>query len=537
MREKPRYPAQESEKKRKVFKKEEPIANPERRLFLKLAAKLGATAVVSGGTSYWGFNTLKKWIEGRGSKGAPAFEKEQPVETAEKKELLGEEKVQERKAEDGVPNEETLEEISEDEAQSLREIISFDSKEKVVLDEKTLEKVKNYWRKAYENKLKVDLDRAWRKMGFWEEAARKGFKEGAMKHCALKKMNEKEKEAFWQEFESFFDLAIPESHWDVWANSGVAKGPFQFTLETARDYGLKTGPNYDERTDPEKSARAAASCLLGMHEAMDGDWNLVLSGYNGGFIWKYRKERKAVFGREKKISHQDYMLYLSEEIEKIKKEAHFGKALTHKVKEKDSWKRIAQSYGCQEKELIALNKGIFRKGLMAKQEVVLPETKNLRRLYFHYNVKGFSENINYPAKFLAVKEVLEKRKERKDLPQKEKAPILVIKKRIVQKKGYNRISFAQQDNLGSLALEFNTTVEELIKINKLKNKKIVPGKTLLVPEKKITLLSLAGNNSGLAELLHKLNPAIQEIDRPIPDKLEINMPALTDHLIAKKTDR
>lgn len=521
MKETLRYPASREDKKRKISEKsrQEGPVDPARRLFLKI----GATAAVSGVTSYWGLNTLKKWIEASRSKKTETPKEEQKMERKQEKAVVGEG--------DGPK------EVVQEEVQSLQEIINFDSKQRVILDEKTLEKVKNHWKNAYENKLKVDLNQAWRKMGFWEDSARKGFKEGAMKYCTLKKMNEKEKETFWKDFEFFFDLAIPESHWDVWADSGVAVGPFQFTLETARDYDLKTGPNYDERSDPEKSARSAARCLLGMYEAMDGDWNLVLSGYNGGFIWKYRKERKNAPGGGKKLSHQDYMFYLSEIIEKIKKEAHFGKVLTHKVREKDSWQKIAQIYGCEEKELIDLNKKKFKKGLVVKEEIALPETKNLRRRYFYHNVKGFSENINYPAKFLAVMEVLKTRKEKKDLPAKEKAPSLIEKKIIHQRKGHRKIRLAKEDTLNSLALRFKTSSGQLAEINKIKGQKLVPGKIFLIPEEKITLLSLAGNNPGLTELMHKLNPAIQKVDQPIPDGLEIKVPMLTDYLIAKKMEK
>ncbi|MFA5961825.1 MAG: transglycosylase SLT domain-containing protein [Parcubacteria group bacterium] len=420
-------------------------------------------------------------------------------------------------------------EVPEEDAVTVRDLVNFDSHNPIKLGPLEIERIQKNWEKRYyEGDKKRDLDEALFNMKNWEGPAKEVFMAEGEAYCRREKISGVEKTKFLIEFGNYFYLSIPESYWRLTDRSCAnAAGPFQFMEKTAREYGLKLDEgeekNFDERRDPEKSANAAARFLLRLYNKMDHNWDLALSNYNGGFAGKFKEEKFS----DQKLNYPNFLEYLRRKIEGLKKELSSAITLTHEViKNKESLETIAKQYGLEEKTLASMNKLAVGDKIKVGDKIIIPPTQENRRKNFYYHVDGFSQNINYPAKLYAVLAVIKKREKETGkslLNQEPKLPRPWKEVAVVQEKPFIKYTTKKGDVLSGLVKMYGSDVATQIRQKKGFNKKgeLMPKVELIVrnPKPQLTLATLAP--AGTLNVLRKLNPAIIDPEKPLPDGIMI----------------
>jgi LysM repeat protein len=474
-----RYTKKEGEKKKKDD------FDPGRRDFLKKSTFLAGSMVMSGTLG----KLMKKMIEEQ--------EKEEKIRGAEEKAL-----------EEGPFQEPTIEQkkIEKDDITSLAEILDYEKEGDIELTTEIMEAIKDYWKERYRKDppLRNSLEQAYCQMGRWEPYLKEQFRQAGTP-------------------EKFVYLAIPESHWQLQARSGAgAAGPYQFMPKTGRAYGLKMDyfsdhpRNLDERQDPIKASNACARLLKDLYEA-SGDWNLALSGYNGGYFWRYLKEAK---NEKQEISYQGFLSFLESKINKIKKDLKENEYTEYKIKPGDSLNRLADKFGEDKEKICKINNIQDERKIYAGQIINIPiSTKNNKKI-FERKIKGMAENLSYPPKFNAVHELIQE-----ELIQDREEPVHFQSEK--PKSGKSEYTFQKEDkNIYRLSLKLGVTQQEILKANpNLNPNDLTGGEKLTIPGKYVqpTLKSIAEQkNKDLSELA-SLNPAIKDPEAPIPKEYKIRI--------------
>jgi len=345
-------------KKAKVINKRgiENPKNPDRRQFLRGLGALTAILAVP--------ETISKLS--KSYLGALNDEKEEPrVNITEE-------------AEEEVEEEDP---IKIEDKKSASQILNYNELGRIKINIESLQSLENFLEDQYRNnpKLRDSLFKAYKEMGPWEEELKQIFlDEGLSPDLRY--------------------LAIPESHWDYFADSGFAVGTYQFTKETGKEYGLMIEKFIDERKDPIKAGRACAKFIKHLLKRSNNDERLALSGYNGGYFGRFLKTNPS------QISYEEFARYLEVSVNELRDKINNSGFYLYRVKDGDSLSKIARNFKANKQEVIALNfKNPKKINLVKGASIKIPtNTAEQKKNCFDYMVADYAQNINYPAKYNVI---------------------------------------------------------------------------------------------------------------------------------------
>lgn len=278
-------------------------------------------------------------------------------------------------------------------------------------------------------------------------------------------------------------------------SSKGARGIWQLMPLTAKIYGIRINSYLDERMDIEKSTRSSFLFLKSLSDMFNGNWELMIAGYNGGGGYissQIRKHKENNFWKLCRISGfksetlefvpRFYaVLHIIKNAKKygleeplFEKKVFFTKVKTNKT---FSLKSLSKATGIPKEVLTELNPHFRKKIVLNKTNLYIPKTlKNgvlgKIRILKHINTQLASNaKHNYSGK-----------KVRKTSHRKERARHIAKRKR----KNYYiaRYKVKRGDTISGIARRYGVSSSTILSYNNIRNpRRIYRGRVLRIPVK------------------------------------------------------
>jgi LysM repeat protein len=313
------------------------------------------------------------------------------------------------------------------------------------LDDQTLQAIQQHWENFYSNDKNINgyLLTPLKKIRPWHYAMQDEFS-SALNNWQRQNnitLSNDDKATFL----NLIYLTIPESRFDFAAQSPVgAVGPFQFTESTAKSYQLtiqnatdnnSASKDYDERRDPVFSAKACANHLLDSYLKFGKSWEMATLDYNGGLTNKYNA----------------YLQKINRKTEPIQRQDEIGKNISYTVSRGDTLEKIAHRYNTSTDLLRRLNLTLIEKN---------------EKAYNSQSNDSPQKNVIYPGDILQIPQEITQ-PTYQDFRQWQEMKINQIIEEIKNEHLYYIVR--DGDELSKIAKQYTTTVDELQKLNQIKN--------------------------------------------------------------------
>ncbi len=259
-------------------------------------------------------------------------------------------------------------------------------------------------------------------------------------------------------------------------------------------------------------------CLKDLYKA-SGSWDLALSGYNGGFIWRYLKKAR----REKQeISYENFVVYLEEKINVIRDDIKNDEKFSYKVKSGDSLGKISRKFNISIDELKKIN-NLKSDTIFSGQNLSLPTSEQAKRKKFHDKVAGFSENLNYPHKFNAISELIEE-----GFVQDEASKIsFQIVETEKQETTFKKYKVGQGEGWYRIGLNTGLDYKKIQRVNpKTAKRGLKAGETIILPGKNFkqeSLEDIATRHKHDPKKIARINPAIKNRKKSLPAGYKVRL--------------
>ena len=297
-------------------------------------------------------------------------------------------------------------------------------------------------------------------------------------------------------------IPIVESSMNIKAKSKMkAAGIWQFRKQTAIYYGLTINKSIDERYSFDRSTEAAISMLKDLYSKF-GNWEHVLAAYNSGEGRVRRSIRK---NREAGLPTDFWSISLPRETKKYVPKI---LALAHMIK----------SYKEFDVKLKRIDRRPKTKKISVKTNISMNslakmyQNKSERKEFIRINSQYLKKNKPY---YISKINVINKNED-------------IIKEKINKYKRsikFDKYIVAKNDNLYSIAIRFQTTVNAIKKENNLTDNKIYVNQKIKIPSTTKTKRHIVRKGDTLWSIGKRYNIDLQDIIKwnNIKQKQNINI--------------